>query len=109
MEGNYNVEFVDGVPVTGVIDGRHAYQLPSATYTNITSGKFASLATWVKEIPPGTERWVFGVCEAHHWMAVNIDWNSKVIQHYDPMHDALRKGLSGRARKILNVITISAI
>ena len=99
----YNDEFIDGAPLLGTIEESCAYQLPSAIYKNLLAGKFKDLQAWVKNAPHNTRKWVFGICEDRHWMAVRIDWESKLIQYYDPMRDPRQKGLSDQAREKLRV------
>ncbi|KAK0767461.1 hypothetical protein LTR59_018325, partial [Friedmanniomyces endolithicus] len=84
------------VPLLGVGSHNHAYLLPSAVYTNISEHRWKALDRW--KIRPG-ERWIFGIQETNHWMAVKIDWKDRLIQLYDPME----RTLSRRGKRILGV------
>ncbi|KAK0860550.1 hypothetical protein LTR87_017270 [Friedmanniomyces endolithicus] len=93
-DGRLTDELVDTVPLLGVGSHNHAYLLPSAVYTNISERRWKALDRW--KIRPG-ERWIFGIQETNHWMAVKIDWKDRLIQSYDPME----RTLSRRGKRIL--------
>lgn len=95
-KGEYNDEFVDGVPLLDVVERAGAYLFMSAVYDNIVSRRYHCLESWLKTADPEKTRvWVFGICESDHWTAVKIDWTSRTIHTYDPMGN----GMSARARR----------
>lgn len=103
MKGEYNDEFVDGVPLLDVVERAGAYLFMSAIYKNIAARRYHCLDRWLKTADPEkTGTWVFGICECDHWTAVKVDWASRAINTYDPMGN----GMSARARENYKVTSV---
>jgi Ulp1 family protease len=51
---------------------------------HLKNGDFEGASRWVKRLSRDRSRWIFGICEAAHWVAVEINWEHASIRYYDP-------------------------
>jgi Ulp1 family protease len=61
------------------------FLLSSFLYTgHVKKGDFNGANRWVKRLSRDRSRWVFSICEAAHWFAMEINWEDSSIRCYDP-------------------------
>ncbi|KAK1045455.1 hypothetical protein LTR74_018132 [Friedmanniomyces endolithicus] len=95
-DGRLNDELLNTVPVLGDCEDVCGYLLPTFFMQLVRQARYKDLDNWTTEIPKQAKRWMFGVHESDHWMAIRIDWTERLIQHYDPLHQSAtaRSGLT---------------
>lgn len=77
-------DFIETVPrlMEVPVDCR-TFLLSSYLYSaHLQNRNFERADHWVRNIPRA--KWVFGICENTHWVAVEIDWELRSIRYYDP-------------------------
>ncbi|KAK0949983.1 hypothetical protein LTS01_025699, partial [Friedmanniomyces endolithicus] len=87
-DGRLNDELLNTVPVLGDCEDVCGYLLPTFVMQLVRQARYKDLDGWTTKIPKQAKRWVFGVHESDHWMAIRIDWTERLIQHYDPLHQS---------------------
>ncbi|TKA26531.1 hypothetical protein B0A54_17517 [Friedmanniomyces endolithicus] len=98
-DGRLNDELLNTVPVLGDCEDVCGYLLPTFVMPLVRQARYKDLDNWTTKIPKQAKRWVFGVHESDHWMAIRIDWTERLIQHYDPLHQSA----TARSRLTLQV------
>ncbi|KAK0301730.1 hypothetical protein LTR01_009193, partial [Friedmanniomyces endolithicus] len=87
-DGRLNDELLNTVPVLGDCEDVCGYLLPTFVMPLVRQARYKDSDNWTTKIPKQAKRWVFGVHESDHWMAIRVDWTERLIQHYDPLHQS---------------------
>jgi Ulp1 family protease len=70
--------------MAATVDPR-TFLLSSFLYTgHVKNGDFDGVTRWVQGLPRVRSRWVFGICEAAHWVAIEMNWECSSIRYYEP-------------------------
>lgn len=91
----FNDELVNIVPLLGGSTNSRAYLLPTFICGKIDRMAYEDLSKWMLNIRGHSRRWVFGAHRKNHWMAMRIDWDARLIEHYDPMHQSMGRDGKG--------------
>jgi Ulp1 family protease len=82
----FNDTLIDAIPglMASTVDSR-AFLFSSFLYrAHIENRDFEGANRWIKNASRDRSRWLFGICQGAHWVAVEINWESAEIRYYDP-------------------------